>query len=124
MVDKKRLTLTGKNIPDKIYNKLDKLANERTLTPYIVSLVEKEETMDKLLSILSIMLSKIDKLDEQMVEIKDKLDNGVVSVPAPEEKKEENKQDIESSSIQQGNIGVNTDEIKGEKFEAQDDYDF
>lgn len=121
MVDKKRLTLTGKNIPDKIYTKLDKLANERTLTPYIVSLVEKEETMDKILKSLSIMLSKIDKLDDQMGEIKDKLHSGIV-VTAPEEKKEETK-DIEEDSIPQGNTGINTKEIKGH-IEIDDPYDF
>lgn len=120
--DKKRLTLTGKNMPDEIYQKLEQLGNDRKLTPYIINLVEKEEMMDKIISSLSIMLSKIDKLDNQMVEFNEKLNNiHVVSAPVVPN---EETQDIEKTSIQQGDIGVNTKEIKGEHIEIEDEYDF
>ena len=129
MGEKKRLTLTGKNIPDNIYEKLDKLANEKRLTNYIVSLVEKEESlvekesmMDKMNKSLSTMLSKMDKLDEQMEVINQRLENiNVVSAPVEAIKED---RDIETDPIQQGDIGVNTDKIRGEQITEDDEYDF
>ncbi|MCE4051869.1 hypothetical protein [Bacillus sp. Au-Bac7] len=122
MTDKKRLTLTGTNIPEEIYDKLAQLGNERRLTPYIVHLIEKEAMMDKLIASLPSLLSKMDILENQLSNINGKLDNAN-AVSAPETKEDmpaEPKEEI----IKIGEIGV-SEEIESElDEEITTDYDF
>ena len=122
MTDKKRLTLTGTNIPEEIYDKLAQLGNERRLTPYIVHLIEKEAMMDKLISSLPSLLSKMDNLENQLSNINGKLDNvNVVSAP---EKKEDHPAEPKEEIIKIGEIGV-SEEIESElDEEITTDYDF
>ncbi|TKI65298.1 hypothetical protein FC756_17070 [Lysinibacillus mangiferihumi] len=78
MSDKKRLTLTGNKMPDHVYAKLEKLGIERTLTPYICNLVEKEQQMDSLISTLSILTSKLDTVEKIVIDINQKLNNTTI----------------------------------------------
>lgn len=75
MSEKKRLTLTGNKMPADIYAKLEKLGNERKLTPYICSLIEKEETMDKLIGGLSILMNKLENVENIVVELNHKFES-------------------------------------------------
>lgn len=79
-IKKGRLTLTGNKMPDDVYKKLEEKGSSRKLTPYIVSLVEKEEMMDKLIESLSILIHKVEHLDERFSSIEKKLDNVHLSV--------------------------------------------
>lgn len=79
MSEKKRLTLTGNKMPDQVYAKLEKLGTERTLTPYICSLVEKEEKMDSLIENLSFLISKLNNVEHIVLDIHQKLENTTIS---------------------------------------------
>lgn len=79
MSEKKRLTLTGNKMPDHVYGKLEKLGIERTLTPYVVSLVEKEEKMDSLIENLSFLISKLNNVENIVIDIHQKLENTTIS---------------------------------------------
>ncbi|MFS0783505.1 hypothetical protein [Bacillus sp. 1P06AnD] len=70
MKEQKRLTLTGNKMPEDVYDKLEQLGATRRLTPYIVSLVEKEVMMDKLIDHLTILISKVDSVEKQMTDLK------------------------------------------------------
>ncbi len=121
MTDKKRLTLTGTNIPEDIYDKLAQLGNERRLTPYIVHLIEKEAMMDKLIASLPSLLSKMDNIEDQLSNINGKLDNvNVVSAP---ETKEDKPVEPEEEIIKIGDTGV-SDEIESEFDEEVTEFDF
>jgi hypothetical protein len=121
--DKKRLTLTGKNMPDPIFTKLEQLGNDRRLTPYIISLVEKEELMDTLISSLSILLDKVDNLDVQLQEINKKFTT--INIPTSDDKRksyDEKPNFVES--VKQGDLGI-SDEVDSEIDEPiNTDYDF
>ncbi|WP_182103186.1 hypothetical protein [Niallia taxi] len=126
MTDKKRLTLTGTNIPEEIYDKLAQLGNERRLTPYIVHLIEKEAMMDKLIASLPSLLSKMDNIEDQLSTINGKLDNvNVVSAPEAREEKKPAPEEMEIiEEIKLGEIGV-SDEIESElDEEITTDYDW
>lgn len=78
MAEKKRLTLTGNKMPDDVYTKLEQLGNERKLTPYICNLIEKEEMMDKLISGFSILINKLENVENTVSDLSHKLENTVV----------------------------------------------
>ncbi|SCY83908.1 hypothetical protein [Lysinibacillus fusiformis] len=78
MSEKKRLTLTGNKMPDHVYTKLEKLGTERTLTPYICSLIEKEEKMDSLIDNLSFLINKLNSVENIVIEIHQKLENTTI----------------------------------------------
>lgn len=78
MAGKKRLTLTGNKMPDDVYTKLEQLGNERKLTPYICNLIEKEEMMDKLISGFSILINKLENVENAVVNLSCKLENTTV----------------------------------------------
>lgn len=73
-MEKKRLTITGNNIPDDIYKKLDDLGNQRKLTPYVVRLIEKEVEMNALIKGLSDLTSKVEGMERMLKEINNKLE--------------------------------------------------
>lgn len=95
MIEKKRITITGNKMPDKVYAKLEKLGNERKLTPYISNLVEKEEQMDKLIEGLSILTSQLKNIEAAVSAINQKLDHT----------------NIQSSSVIFENSGLNSEVI-------------
>lgn len=78
MSEKKRLTLTGNKMPADIYAKLEQLGSERKLTPYICSLIEKEETMDKLIGGLSVLMNKLENVENIVVELNHKFVNTTI----------------------------------------------
>lgn len=112
---KGRLTLTGNKMPDNVYSKLEKKGADRNLTPYVVSLVEKEETMDKLIESLSVVINTInarfDRLEEQFENITLYKENLRSFTP------------IEEDEIKQGSLEV-SDKIEGGIEEEIDDMDF
>lgn len=102
---KGRLTLTGNKMPDDVYKKLEEKGSDRKLTPYIVSLVEKEVMMDKLIEGLSTLLRKVDCMDEKFSRIEMKLESGSVFIKSeaiPEE-----------HEIEQGDLKINENIIGG-----------
>lgn len=87
MSEKKRLTLTGNKMPADVYSKLERLGNERKLTPYICSLIEKEEMMDSLINNLSLMLDKLNNVEKKVIDLNEKLENTTIqTTPSSEEK--------------------------------------
>lgn len=102
---KGRLTLTGNKMPDEVYKKLEEKGSDRKLTPYIVSLVEKEEMMDKLIESLSTLIHKVDHLDEKFTRIELKLEGTNVSI--------KNESIIEEVEIKQGNLEIAENIIGG-----------
>lgn len=95
---KNRMVLNVREIPEDVYNILNKKALRRNLTPYIVGLVKKDLS-NKLI---------IEKLDQ----ILNKLDNVVI-------KKSNNDSETEislsqKSDLEEGSIISNITDVKGE----------
>lgn len=95
---KNRMVLNVREIPEDVYNILNKKALRRNLTPYIVELVKKDLS-NKLI---------LEKLDQ----ILNKLDNVVI-------KKSSNDSKIEislsqKSDLEEGSIISNITDVKGE----------
>jgi len=95
---KNRMVLNVREIPEDVYNILNKKALRRNLTPYIVELVKKDLS-NKLI---------LEKLDQ----ILNKLDNVVI-------KKSSNDSEIEislsqKSDLEEGSIISNITDVKGE----------
>lgn len=127
MSDKKRearFTLTGKNMPKHVYDILEQKSKERSITNYIVSLIEKEQLMDQLLPSLALMggmhamLQDIHSGSIQVAVTKavDEPETEVV-----EEVKEQEKPKLEEV-IPEGDINISTTISGG--FEDDGDYDF
>ncbi|MGG4263748.1 hypothetical protein [Peribacillus simplex] len=76
---KPRLSLTANKMPEEIYNILAEKGDSRRLTPYVVSLVEKEKMMDTLIMNLSKLVDKIDRLENKVEELNDKLEGTTIS---------------------------------------------
>lgn len=115
ILKKGRLTLTGNKMPDDVYKKLEEKGSDRKLTPYIVGLVEKEETMDKLIESLSTLIQKVDHLGERFTDFEAKL-NGV-NIPVDKEEV------IPDEDIVQGDLEI-SDKIIGGIEEEIEDIDF
>ncbi|MEK4444309.1 hypothetical protein [Niallia sp. FSL K6-0077] len=115
--EKKRIALTGKNIPDNIYDKLVRLGEEKRVTPYITHLMEKEETMDAVISSLPTLLSEIRDLKGQVASLHDKLERIEVA-SAPEQIKKQltdKEQDIKI-----GDTGIDKDKINTKEVDIDD----
>jgi len=115
--EKKRIALTGKNIPDNIYDKLVRLGEEKRVTPYITHLMEKEETMDAVISTLPTLLSEIRDLKGQVASLHDKLERIEVA-SAPEQIKKQltdKEQDIKI-----GDTGIDKDKINTKEVDIDD----
>ncbi|MFP7474456.1 hypothetical protein SFC55_26065 [Niallia taxi] len=61
---KPRLSLTVNKMPEEVYQILTEKGDSRRLTPYVVSLVEKEKQMDQIISSLSSLEEKEKKVDQ------------------------------------------------------------
>lgn len=61
---KPRLSLTVNKMPEDVYQILAEKGDTRRLTPYVVSLVEKEKQMDQIISSLSSLEAKEKKVDQ------------------------------------------------------------
>lgn len=61
---KPRLSLTVNKMPEDVYQILAEKGDSRRLTPYVVSLVEKEKQMDQIISSLSTLEAKEKKVDQ------------------------------------------------------------
>ncbi|WP_437834570.1 hypothetical protein ACQRXC_29175 (plasmid) [Niallia taxi] len=70
---KPRLSLTVNKMPEDVYQILAEKGDSRRLTPYVVSLVEKEKQMDKIISSLSSKEKKVDQLIDSLALILDKV---------------------------------------------------
>lgn len=116
VVQKKgRLTLTGNKIPDDVYKMLEEKGKDRKLTPYVVSLVEKEEMMDKLIESLSTVIQKVDRLDRRFTGFEAKLEGVDLSF--------EKGTDTGDEEIKQGDLEI-ADNIIGGIEEDIDETDF
>ncbi|MFS0882758.1 hypothetical protein [Metabacillus niabensis] len=114
LLKKGRLTLTGNKMPDDVYKKLEEKGANRKLTPYIVGLVEKEETMDTLIESLSTLIKKIDHLSERFTDFEASL-NGV-NIPIA-------KETIPDDGVVQGDLEI-SDKVIGGIEEEIEDFDF
>lgn len=117
MSEKKRLTLTGNKMPADIYEKLEQLGSERKLTPYICSLIEKEETMDKLIGGLSILMNKLENVENIVVELNHKFENTTIQtrytpLAIPET--------IETEVIPEGKLDISNNVVGGIEEEIVD----
>lgn len=114
---KRRIALTPNQMPDHVFEILEKKAEQRKITPYIVSLVEKEIRMDKLISDLSILIEKVSSMEEKMDNISDRLDNTDIIQKDIEE------YSISKEDVVQGDLGI-SDNIVGGIEEEVDEMDF
>ncbi|GAF66473.1 hypothetical protein BTS2_3374 [Bacillus sp. TS-2] len=120
--EQKRLTLTGSNMPDEVYEKLNELAKSKRLTHYIIELVQKEKVMDRFIESLSAfplndLENNIKDIQYKVSAIDTKLDNGIV----PEIKKES--QPRNENQIIEGKINV-ASKIEGSIEESVEEVDF
>lgn len=112
LIKKGRLTLTGNKMPDEVYRKLEEKGSDRKLTPYIVSLVEKEDMMDKLIESLSIIIDKIDCLDEKVSGFEKKIGKATFSFESNAANNEED--------VKQGNLEIGKNIIGGIEEEIEE----
>lgn len=112
IIKKGRLTLTGNKMPDEVYKKLEEKGSDRKLTPYIVGLVEKEETMDKLIESLSTLIQKVNHLDDRFSGFEEKLDGVNVSV--------KNETNTDDEEIKQGALEIKDNIIGGIEEEIEE----
>lgn len=117
MSEKKRLTLTGNKMPADIYAKLEQLGSERKLTPYICSLVEKEETMDKLIGGLSVLMNKLENVENIVVELNHKFENTTIQtsytpITIPNT--------VETEVISEGKLNISNTIVGGIEEEIKD----
>lgn len=117
MSEKKRLTLTGNKMPADVYDKLERLGSERKLTPYICSLVEKEEMMDKLIMGLSTLNNKMENVEKSVVELNNKLEDRtiptrIIPVTLPNT--------IETEAIPEGKLNISNNVVGGIEEDIED----
>lgn len=120
MSEKKRLTLTGNKMPDDIYNKLEELGNQRKLTPYVLSLIEKEEKMDMLIEHLTVLVNKVDNVERGINDLNKKLESTSIqtsSLVATD------KINVSTEIVQEGKLDI-SDRIEGGIEEEIDTPDF
>lgn len=132
MEDKKskRFTIQGSNMPKEFYDVLKEKSEARAITPYIISLMEKEKLMNQLIQLLPnlTLLTGMNKMLED-------IHNGSIQVAIPkdvdevkeevavsvEEEDQEELEDALEEVIPEGDIKI-SNVISG-GFE-EDDYDF
>lgn len=119
MTTKKRLTLSVNAMPVEIAEKLQELGENRSLTPYIVSLVEKEERMDKLIEIFSNISNQMESYSADLKDIKNMLNTSDVKISTSEQFNEQ-----DNEIVQEGKLEVSDTIIGGIEEEIQDTYDF
>lgn len=78
--EKKRLTLTGNKMPEEVYKKLEELGSTRRLTPYIVSLIEKEEHTNKLIESLSSVAERMEDIEHKVDHIYEAISSGNIDI--------------------------------------------
>lgn len=117
MVEKKRLTLTGNKMPVEIYEKLEKLGSDRKLTPYICSLIEKEEQMDTLINSLSQVMHKLNNIENIILGLNYNMTNTGNPIVLEKEKP------ISTDFIREGKLDI-SDNIRGGITEEIPDMDF
>ncbi|NWO12689.1 hypothetical protein [Virgibacillus sp.] len=115
--EKKRLTLTGNKMPEEIYKKLEELGSTRRLTPYIVSLVEKEQQTNQLIESLSSVAVRMEGIEHKVDYIYETISSGNISTYKGHSSEEE------PEEIVQGDIDV-SDKIIGGIEEEIEDIDF
>lgn len=99
---KQRMVLSTDKMSDMVYKFLDKKSRTKELTPYIISLVEKDISMQPILELLHSIDSKIDNIDSKI----DDISSGVVIKKV---------QSVVSEDIHEGLINKGqTTEVKGE----------
>lgn len=117
--ERKRLALTANKMPEEIYLKLEKLGAERKLTPYIVSLIEREEQTNKLLEGLNTLVNNNTHLTQQVKEINEKI-NIVNDFKVT---KSSDVEIIDREEIKEGKLDI-SDNIEGGIDEEIDEVDF
>ena len=116
-MEKKRLTLTGNKMPENVYKKLEELGNDRKLTPYVVSLVEKEEQMDNLIRHLSDLTSKLGDVESAVNDLNRKIEFTSISPNEPIVKTSP------PEVVQEGKLAI-SEQIKGGIDEPIEEIDF
>lgn len=117
MSERKRLTLTGNKMPADVYEKLEKLGIDRKLTPYVCSLVEKEEMMDKLIMGLSTLINKIENVEKFVVELNHKLEDSTIQTqitPATAFNT------LETEVIPEGKLNISSNVVGGIEEDIED----
>lgn len=117
MSEKKRLTLTGNKMPADVYEKLEQLGSERKLTPYICSLVEKEETMDKLIGSLSIIMNKLENVENIVAELNHKFENTTIQTSYTPVSISNT---VETEVITEGKLSISNNIVSGIEEEIED----
>lgn len=119
-MEKKRLTLTGNKMPNEIYKKLEELGNQRKLTPYVVNLIEKEEKMDILIQHLSVLVNKLDNVEQDIMDLNQKLESASIQTRSPVETE---KILVLTETVQEGKLDI-LNRIEGGIDEETDTPDF
>ena len=119
-MEKKRLTLTGNKMPNEIYKKLEELGNQRKLTPYVVNLIEKEEKMDILIQHLSVLVNKLDHVEQSIMDLNQKLESASIQTSSPVETE---KVTVLTETVQEGKLDI-SNRIEGGIDEETDTPDF
>jgi|GEM_PF-1839292 len=119
-MEKKRLTLTGNKMPEDVYKKLEELGNQRKLTPYVVNLIEKEKKMDILIEHLSVLVNKVDNVEQGIIDLNQKLESASIQTSYPVAT---DKVNVSTETIQEGKLDI-SDRIEGGIEEETDTPDF
>ncbi|WP_382549281.1 hypothetical protein, partial [Streptomyces sp. NPDC057131] len=105
--EQKRLTLVGSAMPEEVYKKLKQHSDKRSLTPYILNLIEKEETLDKLIESLSsipLIIDKVNKIESKQDEIVRELRSSFFQAASIEQLDEVKESEV--IEIEEGRIDV------------------
>lgn len=117
MSNSKRVTITINGMSEELAAKVLSLSEARKLTPYFVSLVEKEEKMDRLISNLSSIAENMDSFNSNLSDIKSSLDSNLL-IPKHTQSNSSN-----AEVVKEGKLEV-SDTIKGGiEEETEVDYD-
>lgn len=128
---KPRLSLTVNKMPEDVYQILAEKGDSRRLTPYVVSLVEKEKQMDQIISSLSSLEAKEKKVDQLISSLSlflDKVSGLENKVDGLAEAFREN-QDISKNEVPevkekglQGELEIKSGNVKSSIVETVGDY--
>lgn len=113
---KPRLSLTANKMPTDIYEILAEKGASRRLTPYIVSLVEKERIFDTLISSLPKIVDKLEHLEHAVAELNLKIEKVEIRTESSYVSKN-------TEEVLQGELGI-SENIDSEIDEEIIDVDF
>lgn len=138
---KPRLSLTVNKMPEDVYEILAEKGDSRRLTPYVVSLLEKEKQMDQIISSLSSLDEKEKKVDQlissltlildKVSGIENKVDGlteafrGHQDISTVQNNFSENEvPEVKEKVLNQGELEIKSDNVKSTMIETVDTYNF